>query len=37
MFRNINSNIEIGIEHKEYLHTTKLTEENIKSLLTDFN
>jgi len=30
------SNIEIGIDHKEYAHTTKLTEDNIKSLLADF-
>jgi len=29
-------NIELGIDHKEYAHTTKLTEDNIKSLLTDF-
>ena len=31
-----NVNIELGIDHKEYSHTTKLTEENIKSLLADF-
>ena len=31
-----NVNIELGINHKEYAHTTKLTEENIKSLLADF-
>jgi hypothetical protein len=31
-----NINIEIGIDHKEYAHTTKLTEDNIKSLLADF-
>ncbi len=30
------SNIEIVIDHKEYAHTTKLTEDNIKSLLADF-
>ena len=29
--------IEIGIEHKEYMHTTKLTENTIKSLLADFS
>ena len=29
-------NIELGIDHKEYAHTTKLTEDNIKSLLADF-
>ena len=31
-----NASIELGIDHKEYAHTTKLTEENIKSLLVDF-
>ena len=31
-----NIKIELGIDHKEYAHTTKLTEDNIKSLLTDF-
>jgi uncharacterized Zn finger protein len=36
-FKTNNSNIELGIEHKEYSHTTKLTEENIKSLSKDFN
>ena len=29
--------VEIGINHKEYSHTTKLTESTIKSLSTDFN
>ena len=29
-------NIELGIDHKEYSHTTKLTEDNIKSLSADF-
>ena len=28
--------IELGIDHKEYMHTTKLTEDNIKSLSADF-
>ena len=28
--------IELGIKHKEYAHTTKLTEDNVKSLLADF-
>ena len=28
--------IELGIDHEEYSHTTKLTEENIKSLSADF-
>jgi hypothetical protein len=36
-FKSNNSIIEIGIDHKEYSHKTKLTEENIKSLLLDFN
>ena len=35
-FKLGNSNIELGINHKEYIHTTKLTKDNIKSLLTDF-
>ena len=29
-------NIELGIDHKEYSHTTKLTEDNLKSLSEDF-
>ena len=35
-FKN-SSEIEIGIDHKEYSHTTKLTEHTIKSLLADFS
>ena len=31
-----NVSIELGIEHKEYMHTTKLTEDNVKSLSADF-
>ena len=31
-----NINIELGIDHKEYAHTTKLTENNVKSLSADF-
>ena len=31
-----NINIELGINHKEYSHTTKLTEDNVKSLSADF-
>ena len=31
-----NANIELGINHKEYAHTTKLTEVNVKSLSADF-
>tara|TARA_B110000444_G_C18636331_1_gene499285 strand:+ start:109 stop:699 length:591 start_codon:yes stop_codon:yes gene_type:complete len=35
-FKN-SSEIEIGINHKEYSHTTKLTENTIKSLSADFS
>jgi hypothetical protein len=35
-FKSVSLNIEIGIDHKEYSHTTKLAEDNIKSLSTDF-
>ena len=35
-FKN-SSEIEIGINHKEYSHTTKLNEETIKSLLGDLS
>ena len=35
-FKSGNANIELGIDHNEYAHTTKLTEDNIKSLLQDF-
>jgi len=35
-FKSLNANIELGIEHKDYSHTTKLTEDNLKSLSTDF-
>ena len=35
-FKSGSSNIELGIEHKEYAHSTKLTDENIKSLTADF-
>ena len=31
------SDIEIGVDHREYSHTTKLTDINIKSLSLDFN
>ena len=31
------SNIEIGIDHKEYSHSTKLKEQTVQSLLTDFS
>jgi len=36
-FQSNGSEIELGIDHKEYSHTTKLSEENISSLVTDFN
>ena len=36
-FKENNSSIELGIDHKEYSHTTKLTETNIKALSSDFN
>ena len=35
-FKSDNSSIDLGINHKEYLHTTKLNKDNIKSLLADF-
>ena len=35
-FKLGSSIIELGIEHKEYAHSTKLTDENIKSLTADF-
>jgi hypothetical protein len=35
-FKN-SSEIEIGIDHKEYSHTTKLMDVTIKSLIKDFN
>jgi hypothetical protein len=35
-FKSGNINIELGIDHKEYSHTTKLTENTIKSLSADF-
>ena len=35
-FKSDKVSIDLGIEHKEYMHTTKLTEDNIKSLSADF-
>ena len=35
-FKSDNISIELGIDHKEYAHTTKLTEDNVKSLSADF-
>ena len=36
-FQSNNSEIELGIDHKEYSHSTKLSEENIASLSADFS
>ena len=36
-FKSNNSEIELGIDHKEYSHSTKLSKENISSLSTDFS
>ena len=36
-FQSNSSEIELGIEHKEYSHCTKLSKENIASLSTDFS
>ena len=35
-FKSKSLNIELGINHKEYTHTTKLNENNVKSLSADF-
>jgi|TARA_B110000259_G_scaffold114773_1_gene130750 hypothetical protein len=35
-FKSGDANIELGIDHKEYSHTTKLTVDNVKSLSADF-
>ena len=35
-FKSGSSNIEIGINHKDYTHTTKLSQDNVKSLSADF-
>jgi len=35
-FKSKNLSIELGINHKEYSHSTKLNEDNIKSLSADF-
>ena len=35
-FNSGDKSIELGINHKEYAHTTKLTEDNVKSLSADF-
>ena len=36
-FQLKNSEIELGIDHKEYSHSTKLSKENIASLSADFS
>jgi hypothetical protein len=36
-FKSCSNLIELGIDHKEYSHTTKFTEATIKSLSSDFN
>ena len=36
-FKTGNLNIELGIDHKEYSHTTKFTLDNLRSLSTDFS
>ena len=35
-FKLGSASIELGIDHKEYAHTTKMTEDNLKSLSADF-
>ena len=35
-FKSDSATIELGIDHKEYTHTTKLAENSIKSLCADF-
>ncbi len=35
-FKSSDTHIELGIDHKEYAHTAKLTEDSIKSLSADF-
>ena len=35
-FKSLKATVELGIEHKDYAHVTKLTEDNIKSLSLDF-
>ncbi len=36
-FKRDSLNVEIGIDHREYSHSTKLTDANLKSLSADFN
>jgi hypothetical protein len=36
-FKSNNISIELGIDHEDYSHKTKLSVDNIKSLISDFN
>ena len=36
-FKSQSPNVELGIDHKEYSHSTKITDETLKSLSADFN
>ena len=36
-FKSNEIDVELGMDHKEYSHTTKLSKENIASLLADFS
>ena len=36
-FKSNHVNVELGMDHKEYSHTTKLSKENIASLSADFS
>ena len=36
-FKSKSPNVELGIDHKEYSHSTKITDETLKSLSADFN
>ena len=36
-FKSSDVNIELGVDHREYSHTTKLSKENIDSLSADFS
>jgi len=35
-FKSDSTTIELGIDHKEYTHTTRLAENSVKSLCSDF-
>ena len=36
-FKSGSSKIEVGIDHTEYSHSTKLSNESVKSLAEDFS